>query len=225
MDPVSDVDAVTTSLGAYVLGALTPAERAAVDSHLGGCAACRDELSVLAGLPSLLGHLDATDVQNLEDGDPPLDGRLVERTLLELTRRRRVRQRRSRVLTAATVAAAAAAVVLVASPWSGGTPAVATRAVSASDPASGVRATLGLTPQPWGTALHLALRGVVPGTHCELVAVLTDGHRQLAGAWTATYEGTAEIDAVTDARPEQLAGVEVVSTRGVRLLSVPLRTP
>ncbi|HTB54033.1 MAG TPA: zf-HC2 domain-containing protein, partial [Trebonia sp.] len=39
------------SLGVYVLGAIDPAERALVDSHLAGCRDCRDELAGLAGIP------------------------------------------------------------------------------------------------------------------------------------------------------------------------------
>ena len=54
---------------AYVLGALTRAERHGYERHLKGCTACRDELVRLAGLPGLLRRLteaealggDATD--------------------------------------------------------------------------------------------------------------------------------------------------------------------
>ncbi|MBX6167003.1 MAG: zf-HC2 domain-containing protein [Thermobispora bispora] len=42
---------VTLSLGVYVLGALEPRERAYVEEHLVGCAACRNELVRLAPLP------------------------------------------------------------------------------------------------------------------------------------------------------------------------------
>lgn len=49
----------TVESGAYVLGALPPAERAAYQRHLAGCPACRDEVAELAGLPGLLGRLDA----------------------------------------------------------------------------------------------------------------------------------------------------------------------
>lgn len=61
-----------------------------------------------------------------------------------------------------------------------------------------------------------------PGTHCQLVAVLADGQRQVAGSWRASYEGTANVDAAADARPDQLTGLEVVTDRGVRLVSIPV---
>ncbi|MFD0784741.1 zf-HC2 domain-containing protein, partial [Micromonospora azadirachtae] len=37
--------------GAYVLGALAPAERAAYERHLAGCADCREAVAELAVLP------------------------------------------------------------------------------------------------------------------------------------------------------------------------------
>lgn len=58
----SDCAAPRIALGAYVLGALEPADRAAVANHLGGCAECRAELAGLAGLPGLLARLQLADV-------------------------------------------------------------------------------------------------------------------------------------------------------------------
>src|SRR6185295_10124746 len=54
------------SLGAYVLGALDPMERARFEEHLESCRACREELVQMAGLPGLLSRV------SLEDAlDPP----------------------------------------------------------------------------------------------------------------------------------------------------------
>lgn len=44
--------------GAYLLGALAPAERAAYERHLAGCASCREAVAEIAVLPGLLGRLD-----------------------------------------------------------------------------------------------------------------------------------------------------------------------
>ena len=49
-----DCSEARLSLGVYVLGAIDPAERSLVDSHLASCRDCRDELAGLAGLPALL---------------------------------------------------------------------------------------------------------------------------------------------------------------------------
>jgi len=49
------------SLGVYVLGAIDPADRALVDSHLATCRDCRDELAGLAGLPALLARVSSEE--------------------------------------------------------------------------------------------------------------------------------------------------------------------
>lgn len=46
MDDVMNCDALQPLLAAHVDGALTAAERAAVDGHVAGCAACREALAV-----------------------------------------------------------------------------------------------------------------------------------------------------------------------------------
>lgn len=48
----------TIEVGAYVLGALVPAERDAFEKHLAQCAICREEVADLAVLPGLLGRID-----------------------------------------------------------------------------------------------------------------------------------------------------------------------
>jgi anti-sigma factor RsiW len=50
----------------YVLGAIGPADRSAVDAHLAGCADCRQQLAELAGLPRLLSRVASEDVDCLD---------------------------------------------------------------------------------------------------------------------------------------------------------------
>ena len=45
---------------AYVLGALSPAERLEFERHLGRCDDCTRAVRELAGLPGLLGRVDRT---------------------------------------------------------------------------------------------------------------------------------------------------------------------
>ena len=49
----ADCRDIRQALGVYVLGAIDPAERTAVDNHLNTCPECREELAGLAGLPPL----------------------------------------------------------------------------------------------------------------------------------------------------------------------------
>jgi len=56
------------ALGAYALGALEPEERAAIETHLAGCAGCREEL---AGLNRRFGDIVDHGVLRLTDPLPP----------------------------------------------------------------------------------------------------------------------------------------------------------
>src|SRR5688572_26590220 len=53
----------TLEVGAYVLGALVPAERDAFEKHMGECAVCREAVADLAVLPGLLGRIDFETAQ------------------------------------------------------------------------------------------------------------------------------------------------------------------
>ncbi len=82
---------VRLSLGAYVLGALDPADRSRVDAHLAGCADCRDELASFAALPGLLGRVSRSEVES-EPVDP--GPQLLERLLSAAAAERRHDRRR-----------------------------------------------------------------------------------------------------------------------------------
>ena len=54
-------DRFATWDAAYVLGALSPAERREYEEHLAGCPACQAAVSELAGLPGLLAQVPPED--------------------------------------------------------------------------------------------------------------------------------------------------------------------
>ncbi len=56
----------STSIGAYVLGALEDTERDTLRSHLSQCQDCHGELRDLAGLPELLRGLSLAEVEALD---------------------------------------------------------------------------------------------------------------------------------------------------------------
>ena len=56
---------IRPALGVYLLGAISPADRGAVERHLAGCAGCRAELAGLAALPGRLGSVPAADLTRL----------------------------------------------------------------------------------------------------------------------------------------------------------------
>ena len=121
MTGLTDCGDIRHALGVYVLGAIDPAERAAVDSHLKDCADCREELAGLAGLPALLGRVPLADAERLAlDSVEPKDleepsAELLDSLLQQVAARRRAR--RWRVI---AVAAAAAIVIAVGGGLAGG---------------------------------------------------------------------------------------------------------
>jgi anti-sigma-K factor RskA len=203
------------ALGAYVLGALDPHERSAVELHVDGCSACRNELAELAALPGLLGRLTEAEV---EAGPPSLDPRLLDRLLAEVrAQRRRARWRVAAVAAAAAAVAAGGTAAGLAATHTGGASGRSITVHSAS-----VSAAFHLTPKKWGTAIRLDLTGVPAGTHCWLVAASRNGQRDVAGAWEATYRGSADVDLATAIPMAQLTDLQVVADGGQVIANAPL---
>jgi hypothetical protein len=99
--------------GAYVLGALAPADRAAYERHLATCAECRDEVADLAVLPGLLSRLDAGTAVALTEPAGPAPRSILTKTLAAATASRLRERRRHRWALAGTGLAAAVLAVLL----------------------------------------------------------------------------------------------------------------
>jgi hypothetical protein len=215
------------ALGAYVLGALHPGERAEIEDHLAGCPGCREELAGLVALPPVLARVpqQAWLAQGGATAPAPVRPSLLERTLTELARRRRIRRLRRRLVmatgAAAVVALGAAVGVLVVTRPAPASPAAAVAVrLSGSDPSTGVSASADLYAEPWGTSIRLDVSGVAPGDQCELVAVGEDGSQQVAGTWRVGYTGGVEIVGATGIDASQLAALQIVTTSGTELLDL-----
>lgn len=202
---------VRLALGAYVIGSLDAGERAEADAHLLSCAACRDALAALAGLPGLLGRLSAEEVAA---GPPVAEPALLDRVLLVMRRRRRMRHRLLAVAAALVVLTGAAGALLVTRQPAGPHPVVAS-----SGPVSGA-VTVG--SKKWGTELRLKVSGVSPGERCSLVAVSRDGRREVAASWEITYRGPARITGATSIFPRDLSALAIETTDGRTLLEIPV---
>jgi hypothetical protein len=109
----------TVEAGAYVLGALSPAERSVYERHMAACNECRNEVADLAGLPGLLGRLDESTASGLAGPDgsaapglPPAPP-MVLPNLLGKVREERFRNRRRHRWRTGVLAAAAACLALL----------------------------------------------------------------------------------------------------------------
>jgi hypothetical protein len=225
---------------AYVLGALSPAERLEYERHLPTCAACRRSVAQLAGIPGLLGRVPVESVEEPVVAEP------VPSTVLPaLVARVRREQRRKTVLLTLGAAAAVAAVAVGAAALQSArdddsrVPEAAATSVSPTVapalPMSvvvdyGMCAKGSLTPVHWGTKLSVSCDYAEPedghgghGYDYRLVVFTRDGHSETAMSWYAepgdSYE---DMLGATSVELQDITKLEVQSERGNPILKLEL---
>ncbi|MFC1429941.1 anti-sigma factor [Streptacidiphilus sp. N1-3] len=235
----------SVSLGAYLLGALDPDERRAMELHVAGCEQCRAELVELAPLPGLLRHTPfeelpetAAAAESLsplrEQSLPgPAPAPVPVPELMPVPASGQVpvpaqhrRQRRRGLLTTAGLALAAcvAGVAVYAAvgrdnPSAPRTAAAATW--SATDPTTHVSASAAMIPEAWGTKFEVKLGGLPSGITCHMVVHAKDGRSETAGTWGSNYGPWAVIPASTSISPAEITGLDIVDGSGNMLVQLP----
>lgn len=232
-------DQYATWDAAYVLGALSAADRREFEGHLSGCAPCRRAVAELGGMPALLGQLTRSDVESIDAGGP-LDGELpgprpelLDAVLDSVGRRRR----RARMLAWGRGLAAAAAVtiglVVAVRPApvpSAPTPAASGPTLSMTPVMPGpLTATVQLVSHSWGTGIELDCTYAKESgsdqhdaDRLAMVAVGRDGSHTRLTTWMA-QPGVAVSTAGGVSLPaNEIASVQVVSAdTGEVLLQTP----
>ncbi|MCX4757982.1 anti-sigma factor family protein [Kitasatospora purpeofusca] len=225
---------VHLDVAGYVLGVLDPAERAAFDAHLAaGCPQCARQLAELTPVGTLLAEYAA-------DGDPadPLprpDPALLDRLVAEVGAvRRRGRVRRLALVVAAAAVALAGPAVTAAVITADTPPAVVAAAAAhrftATNPATGANAVVGVDPAPWGSRITLELSGVPGPLTCDLVAVSGAGDRQTVTTWSVPATGytaaALHTTGGTALPPTTIDHFEIRTLdTDTLLLTIPTRTP
>ena len=228
------------ALGVYVVGAIGPADRNAVEEHLAGCADCRDELAGLAGLPALLGRVPAGEAATILIGRGPDTSRPPPGEFPEnqdyarlLGRAGRLRGRRAWLRLAAAsaagliVGAGAVAVARVLDQQQQRPPAAAARlwapAVRGTDSRTHAGAVIRYRARPWGLELAVQVSGVRAGTRCWLQVTNARGQQVASGSWTVARGDPAAWYPASS--PVPLSGARAfVITAGTRsLVTVPVR--
>ncbi|GIF76626.1 anti-sigma factor family protein [Asanoa siamensis] len=227
--------------GAYVLGALSPSERAEYERHLAGCPACREAVAEIAVLPGLLGRLTDPDSLDLSPSTPLPDRMPALLTAVGAERRRIRRSRRRRYAGAALVAAGLAAVVGVGvagvdAGWFGGGSGagqIAGRGTQINvklvpmEPVGGtvpVTAEVGLNGTKWGTEISMRCTYKAGGDSKKawtfrLVAHGADGAKEQVGSWMAAAGETVEMNGATRFTGRELVRLELTRYDGTALLA------
>jgi hypothetical protein len=197
------------SLGAYVLGQLSPTEKAGLDAHLEGCPACRAEVQALSGVATLLPHADPERFGPAPQ--PPVD--LGKRILAgfdadrAVAKRRRQRRRLGFGFGAGLAAAAAAVLALVILPTGGG--GGPEQHVEFASLPAGVKIGATLEPHGYGTEIRMYVSGVRSGTLCRVFLTAPDGTRYPAGSFRYRWgeDSEAELSSALDLSRTAAIGV------------------
>lgn len=231
--------------GAYVLGSLSPAERAAYERHLAGCADCARSVRELAGLPGLLARVPP---EVLDDTAPrqPLPETLLPGLVAAVRRDRRRRATTSALLAAAATVLVIGGTALAVRGLDDGDPVAAPPATTASTApaqrmtslgAGSVQGWISLTEVDWGTRLDLTCTygsgyerhgdgdgygsGHDPGADrppsYAMFVRTADGVEQVA-TWVGVPGRELQVTGATAAAVEEILSVVVRTTAGEPVL-------
>jgi Putative zinc-finger len=205
---------------AYVLGALSPAERREFEEHLETCETCRRSVAELAPMPGLLARLSPERAAALVDDPDAAPAPAPRDELLAAVRRedRRLRARRNRVWLTAAVAAAVLALVVIAVPLTVVRPGAGTESVAFEAVADvPLTATATLITTEWGTRIELDCRYAGDGASdapsdgwpYALVVVDRDGERSEVSSWRASPGSVARLAAGTAVDLDDIVSLEI----------------
>jgi putative zinc finger protein len=213
--------------GAYVLGALSPAERAAYERHLSTCSFCREAVRDISTLPDLLSRLDAKEFAKLVD--PSLSAAEEHHPIRRLVTRRKS----AKTLTVRVVSSAATLLLILlvgvgvfvltrgpsASSATPPGPAIAMMPVAGASP---LTATLRLTSKAGGTLINLTCsysRSATKPFTFRLFAYGPDDEKEQIGSWQAAPGSDFPMEGVTHFAAGSLSRLELVQYDGKALLA------
>lgn len=243
-------------VAAYVLGILDEPDDTTFAQHFSQCRRCRTEFRELSDLPLLLDQVKSAPPQRKRAKAPAMPSKqLLGRVLDEVNGVQRGRRTKLWLSAAAAVVLLVTVPVVVwrlntgnesqvAGPQQGpGTSQVepttttgtvptgvaAARTVGATNPATGVTASITMEPESWGTKLTLELRGVMGPMQCQLVAVSKTGESHVAATVTVPNSGFGVPDSPDPLRApggvgldlEDILRFDIRRSNGPDLLVVP----
>jgi hypothetical protein len=219
---------------AYVLGALSPADRREFEEHLSSCQACQAAVAELAGLPGLLAQVSPEDAAMLVLEGPGFADEVPPKTLMPpLIAQRRARRRRM----VAAIVGIAAALVLIA-----GAIGIGTGALPIGRPPtpyllafhrlqpSAITAIVQVVPQKQGTDFQVEcqygeVNDPTPGGAHEVYAIWViprSGAAVEAKTWPANPNKVMRPQAHSPLSVSRIAAVEIRNEAGASLLRADL---
>jgi anti-sigma factor RsiW len=97
----------------------------------------------------------------------------------------------------------------------------ATRTFSGSDPATGVTASVKVSPSAWGSVLQVSAKGAPAGITCRLQAVGPGGARADAATWRAgEYPPGTTIPGAVAMSPAAIEHFEIYADNGQKLVTI-----
>ena len=215
---------------AYVLGALSPAERREFEEHLKSCAACTGSVGELAGLPGLMSKVSEEQLSAQVEAPPS--------TLLPSLARAVRRERGRHRLAMGTAAAAAAVLVAVGAVASTRPDSTEKQTVASSASASSgttARALSAVVPSPvtasarlvdvaWGTRIDLTCSYRTTGLYSghgvpyALVVIDRSGADQQVATWTSLPDRELTVIGASSLARGDISAVEIRTMSGQPIL-------
>jgi Putative zinc-finger len=224
-DDLRDDDPYAMWDAAYVLGSLSGDERREFEEHLATCPRCRAAVAELSGIPPLLAHLDAVEVEALDDPAaeaPPLRPELRDTLLQKVEWRRRRTRRRSLITLAAAAAVLAVALVVGILPGirgQGGETPMASELTMSKVAQTPISASVTLTGFGWGTRIDMvctygdyASRGEATTQNLSMVVQGHNGSESEIATWVGVNGATALPSGATLLQKDQIKSVQLVDT-------------
>lgn len=202
---------------AYVLGSLSPSERADYEQHLSTCDSCSAEVASLAGIPRILSALPTEQAIHLLEEDAPAEPDLMP----GLVRAARSSRRWARIRTAGALVAAAAVGVVMTLVLDSPAPPPAPEAQRAFQTMltqtipSPVTASVNLVEEPWGTRIEIKCDYAAPSEGqgrsigYALYIVDSGGTAVRAGTWNAGPGTSMTPSASTDLPRANITRIEI----------------
>jgi hypothetical protein len=221
-------DPFTTYDAGYLLGALTPADRATYEEHLAECPDCRAAVNQLAGLPGLLASVSPAQAAAIGEELPDVPETLLPRLLAEV-QAARFRRRMTTVLGAVAAAVVLVVAVVVGIRATGpdehrAQPGVVQKMEPVSDQIP-IRATARLDGKTWGTRVVITCvyKDDTPdwGPFTYTMAVTDDqGRTDRIATWEAQPGAPVVVDGSTSMPLSSIRSVDVLGPQNQPVLSL-----